>query len=73
MHVVKESVILYNSNKLLFYLSKNVSMRFLLFYFFEYYFGSNGVSKGLLGPSLETPMLLSGNFGELRNNHFHSF
>jgi hypothetical protein len=44
---------------------------FIILLFFEYYFSSNWVSR-TTSVLLLTPMLLSGNFGELRPNHFHS-
>jgi hypothetical protein len=74
MHVVG-ICFLYNSNKLLFYLSKKMSMRFfiILFFFSSTILAQTEYPKDYFSPPLDTPMLLSGNFGELRPNHFHRF
>ena len=49
-------------------------MRFFLFYllFCSTLFAQNNFPKDYFSPPLDIPMQLSGNFGELRPNHFHA-
>lgn len=49
-------------------------MRFFLFYllFCSTLFAQNNFPKDYFSPPLDIPMQLSGNFGELRPNHFHT-
>jgi hypothetical protein len=49
-------------------------MRFYLFFLFFYgsLFGQDPYPKDYFSPPLDIPMQLSGNFGELRPNHFHA-
>jgi murein DD-endopeptidase MepM/ murein hydrolase activator NlpD len=49
---------------------KNFFCSFLLFSLFS--FGQNQYPKDFFRSPLDIPLLLSGNFGELRPNHFHS-
>lgn len=50
---------------------KNFVYFFLSFYYFLG-FGQEKYSKEYFRPPLKIPMVLSGTFGELRNNHFHA-
>ena len=61
-------------NILLFTLAKIRSMRFSLFTLFFYCstFGQVNYPKDYFRSPLDIPMQLSGNFGELRPNHFHA-
>ena len=49
-------------------------MRYFLFYllFCSTLFAQNNFPKDYFSPPLDIPMQLSGNFGELRPNHFHA-
>ena len=49
-------------------------MRFSLFtlFFCNLFFAQNQYPKDYFSPPLDIPMQLSGNFGELRPNHFHA-
>lgn len=49
-------------------------MRFLLFciLFCSTLLAQNNFPKDYFSPPLDIPMQLSGNFGELRPNHFHA-
>jgi murein DD-endopeptidase MepM/ murein hydrolase activator NlpD len=44
----------------------------LIFLFSIFSFGQNEYPKDYFGSPLDIPLLLSGNFGELRPNHFHA-
>ncbi|OGS65697.1 MAG: peptidase M23 [Flavobacteria bacterium GWA2_35_26] len=57
-----------------FTLAKMKFMRFFLFYllFCSTLFAQNNFPKDYFSPPLDIPMQLSGNFGELRPNHFHA-
>ncbi|CAH8294373.1 peptidase M23-like protein [Mariniflexile fucanivorans] len=50
-------------------------MRFILYFFLVFSLFSNAQNnypQDYFGSPLEVPLILSGNFGELRTNHFHS-
>lgn len=52
-------------------------LKYLFFYTFTFLGFFQGihaqvVSQGMFIPPVDTPLLLSGTFGELRNNHFHA-
>ena len=57
-----------------FYLSKNNFMRITLLFltFSVAVFGQTDYPKDYFRAPLDIPLQLSGNFGELRNNHFHA-
>jgi murein DD-endopeptidase MepM/ murein hydrolase activator NlpD len=57
-----------------FILAKMYSMRFYLFLFFfcDSLFGQVNYPRDYFRSPLDIPMQLSGNFGELRPNHFHA-
>ncbi len=60
---------------LFFYLSKNVAYEIFVFtpyYFATLYLLRRNIQKIILTRRLDIPMQLSGNFGELRPNHFHA-
>lgn len=51
-----------------------LSMKFsiLAFFFYSFLFAQTQYPKDYFRPPLDIPMQLSGNFGELRPNHFHA-
>jgi murein DD-endopeptidase MepM/ murein hydrolase activator NlpD len=59
---------------LFFILAKMYVMRFFVFFllFSISVFAQTGYSKDYFSPPLDIPIELSGNFGELRPNHFHA-
>lgn len=65
---VKQSEILF------FILAKMLTMRFFVFFLFfsSAVFAQAEYPKDYFGVPLDIPMQLSGNFGELRPNHFHA-
>ena len=51
-------------------------MKYFVYFFLSFYYflgiGQEKYSKEYFQPPLKIPIVLSGTFGELRNNHFHS-
>jgi len=50
---------------------KNLFILFFIF-FLEFSYAQEKYPKDVFRPPLDIPIILSGNFGELRSNHFHS-
>jgi hypothetical protein len=53
-------------------LTKQLQFKYLIIKILLLPFFSNLIQSQNITPPMDIPLLLSGNFGELRNNHFHS-